>query len=120
MLPVATFLLRSDAAPASSEIAACLQVRLPRLLRLAQFPFFKDHRIKLTEEDGTHRTLTQAAATGNHYGAVVEGVVRLGEALIRARRSRVELGRTFHFERFVRPFVVELLYEIVKFGLLLK
>ena len=62
----------------------------------------------------------KTSAAGDHDGAVVERVVGLGNAAIRARGSRVDLGGTFHGESFVRPFVIELLQESVELGLLLQ
>ncbi len=63
---------------------------------------------------------TQAAAAGDHNGAVMERVVRLGNVLVEPRRSDVNLGRTLHFQGLMRPLVIELLYECVELGLLLQ
>jgi hypothetical protein len=38
----------------------------------------------------------ETSAAGEHDGAVVERVVRFGEASIGARGRRVDLGRAFH------------------------
>ena len=48
------------------------------------------------------------------------GIAEFLNALIRAAGRRVDLGRTFHVESFVRAFVVELLDEGIELGLLLK
>jgi len=48
---------------------------------------------------------TKAAAVGDHDGLVVKRIVRFGEALVGAAGRGVELGGTFHAERFVRPLV---------------
>src|SRR5262245_54189756 len=54
----------SDAAPASTDIAASSLARLARLPHSAHFPFFQDHRIDLAKEDGAHRTLTEYKRRG--------------------------------------------------------
>ena len=46
--------------------------------------------------------------------------MRLRNAFIRPARRRKDLGRTLHFERLVWTFVVELLNEGIKLGLLLQ
>src|SRR5271165_4445111 len=61
-----------------------------------------------------------AAAGGDEDIAVVQGVGEVGQAVIRARRGRIDFGGALHVERLVRPFLVEFLYEIVEAGLLLK
>lgn len=63
---------------------------------------------------------TEPAATGDHDGAVMKRVVRRRDALIGTDRSSVQLSRTLHRERFVRPFVIELMDEGIELGLLLK
>ena len=65
-----------------------------------------------------HEFLT--AAVGDDDGLVVKRVVRFRNSLIRAAGRRVDFGRTFHVERFVRALVVELLDEGIELGLLLK
>src|ERR1051325_7121099 len=50
----------------------------------------------------------------------MEGVVRLGDALIGPGRGGVDLSGTFHFERLVGPFGIELVDEAIELGLLLK
>jgi hypothetical protein len=48
-------------------------------------------------------------ATGDHDGAVVERVVRFGNAAIRRRGRQINLSGAFHRESFMRPFLIELL-----------
>jgi hypothetical protein len=50
----------------------------------------------------------------------VEGVVRLGEALIRSGRRGVDFSGTLHAKGFVRPLAVVLLNECIELGLPLK
>ena len=57
---------------------------------------------------------------GDHDRAVVERIVGFRDAAIRAAGSRVDLGRAFHAESFMRSFVIELLQESVELGLLLQ
>ena len=61
-----------------------------------------------------------APATGDHDGFVVEGIVDVRQAGVGTRGRLVDLGRTFHVQRFVRAFVVEDLDELVEAGLLLQ
>ena len=42
-------------------------------------------------------------------GLVVKRILRFADAAIEGCRSRLDLSRAFHSERFVRPFVVEFL-----------
>jgi hypothetical protein len=51
---------------------------------------------------------------------VVQRVADVGHAVVGAWRGRVELGRRFHRQRFVRPLGVELAYEVVEARLPLK
>ena len=44
----------------------------------------------------------KTSAAGDHDGAVVERAVRFGHAAIGARGSRVDFGRVFHGESFMR------------------
>jgi len=46
----------------------------------------------------------KTSAAGDHDGAVVERVVRFGNAVIRARRSRVDLGGAFHWRELHEVF----------------
>src|SRR5579864_625862 len=62
----------------------------------------------------------KTSAAGDHDGPVVEGVVRFGDASIRATGSRVDLGRAFHGKGLMGPFLIEFLQESVEFGLLLQ
>ena len=43
---------------------------------------------------------TQTAATGNHNGFIVKGIVRLGNALLGSPRGGVDFRRTLHGEGF--------------------
>ena len=63
---------------------------------------------------------TQSAATGDHNGAVVEGIVRFRNALIGSDGSRVDLRRALDGESFMGTLVVEVLNEDIELGLLLK
>src|SRR5271165_4428665 len=56
----------------------------------------------------------KASAAGDHDGAVVERVVRFWDPSIGAAGSRIDLGRTFHGESFMRSFLIELLHEGVE------
>src|ERR1700732_295318 len=59
-------------------------------------------------------------AAGDDEGAIVERVVRFGDAEIGAAGSRVDLGRAFHGEGFMGSFVVYFLQKGVEPGLLLQ
>src|ERR1700756_5781783 len=50
----------------------------------------------------------------------MERVIDVRQPLVDARGRLVDLGRTFHVQRFVRTFVVEDVDKFVKAGLLLK
>ena len=58
----------------------------------------------------------ETSATGDEDSAVVERVVRFGDASIETGRSRVDLGRAFHGESFMRSFVIEFVQEGVELG----
>ena len=60
------------------------------------------------------------SAAGDHDGAVVERIVRFGNASIGAVGSRVDLDRAFHGEGLMRSFVIEFVQEGVELGLLLQ
>jgi len=62
----------------------------------------------------------EAAAIGDHDDAVMEGIVRLGDTVIKAGRSGVELGRAFHAKGLVGALRMELLDEVIELGLLLE
>jgi hypothetical protein len=49
----------------------------------------------------------ETSATGDHDRAVVEGIVRLGNAAIGAGISRVDVGWAFRGEDFMRPLVID-------------
>ena len=61
----------------------------------------------------------EAATSGDRDGTVVEGIVRLGNAVIGPQRRGVELGRTLHAEGLMRPLLIELFDEVIELGLLL-
>ena len=63
---------------------------------------------------------TDATATGDHDGFIVEGIVDVRQSGVGTWGRLVHLGRTFHVQSFVRAFVVEDLDELVKASLLLK
>jgi transposase InsO family protein len=50
----------------------------------------------------------------------MQRIGKVGQAVIRPRRGGVDLSGRLHIEGFVRPFLVEFLYEIVEAGLLLE
>jgi hypothetical protein len=52
-------------------------------------------------------TETEAPATGDHDGFIVEGIVDVRQASVGARGRLVDLRRTPHAQRFMRAFVVE-------------
>src|SRR5215469_5449174 len=62
----------------------------------------------------------KASTAGDYNGAVVERVVRFRDAAIRTRGRRIDLGRAFHSEGFMRPFLIELLNKSIELGLLLQ
>src|SRR5579864_6107776 len=62
----------------------------------------------------------KASTAGDHDGAIVERVVRFGDAATGARGSRVDLSWAFHGQGFMGPFLIELLQESVELGLLLQ
>ena len=62
----------------------------------------------------------KTSAAGDHDGAVVERIVRFGNASIGAVGSRVDLDRAFHGEGLMRSFVIEFVQEGVELGLLLQ
>src|ERR1700734_297217 len=84
--------------------------------------FFDAHG--LTGKDLTEinflATETDAPATSDHDGFIVEGIVDVRQAGVAARGRLVDLCGTLHVQRFVRAFVVEDLDEVIELGLLLK
>lgn len=62
----------------------------------------------------------KTSAAGDHNRAIVERIVRFWNPQVGTRRSRINLGRAFHGEGFMRPLLIELLQEGVKLGLLLQ
>ena len=50
----------------------------------------------------------------------MQGVREFGQAVITARRGRVELGGALHVDGFVRSVLVEFFCELVEAGLLLQ
>jgi hypothetical protein len=73
----------------------------------------------LTEVD-LFATQTDAAATGDHNGFVVQGVIEVGQSLIRARGRLIDLSGTLHAQSLVRTLLVEDLEEVIEAGLLLQ
>ena len=63
---------------------------------------------------------TLAAAVGDDDGFVVKRVEWLANAAIGLGGSGVEFGGAFHFQSFMRTFIVELLDEGIELGLLLQ
>jgi hypothetical protein len=63
---------------------------------------------------------TDAPATSDHDGFVVERIVDVGQAGIGPRRRLVAFPRAFHVQSFVGAFVVEDLDKFVEARLLLK
>ena len=63
---------------------------------------------------------TDAAATRDHDGFIVEGIVDVRQSGVHALGRLVNLRRTFHIQRFVGTFVVEDLDELVEASLLLQ
>jgi hypothetical protein len=61
-----------------------------------------------------------SAACGDEDVSVVQGVAELGQAVIAARRGRVDFSGALHGEGFVRSFIVEFSYEIIEARLLLQ
>src|SRR5215471_15607504 len=59
---------------------------------------------------------TDAPATGDHDGFVVEGIVDVGQAGVGTGRRLVDLGRTLHVQSLVRTLLVEDLHELVEAG----
>src|SRR2546430_226042 len=63
---------------------------------------------------------TVGAATRDHDGFIVEGIVDVRQAGVGARRRLVDLRGTLHVQGLVRPLVVEDLDELVEPSLLLQ
>ena len=63
---------------------------------------------------------TNRAAAGNHDGFVVEGIIDIGQAGVRARRRLVDFRGTLHIQSFMRTLLVEDQHELVEAGLLLQ
>jgi hypothetical protein len=61
-----------------------------------------------------------SAACGDEDVAIVQGICEFGQAVITARRGRVELGGALHVDGLVWSFLVEFFYELVEAGLLLQ
>lgn len=56
----------------------------------------------------------------DHDGFVVEGIIDIGQAGVRARRRLIDFGGTLHIQSFMRTLPVEDLHELVEAGLLLE
>ncbi len=65
-------------------------------------------------------TQTNASAARDHDGFVVEGIVDIGQASVRARRRLIEFRGTSDLQSFVRTLLVEYLDKLVEAGLLLQ
>jgi hypothetical protein len=63
---------------------------------------------------------TDAAATGDHNGFVVQGIIDIGQSLVEAGRGSIDLSGTLHAQSLVRTFLVEDLDEVIEAGLLLQ
>jgi hypothetical protein len=63
---------------------------------------------------------TDATATGDHDGFIVEGIIDIRQTGVGTRRRLVDLGRAFHIQSLMRPLVVEDLDKFVKAALLLQ
>src|SRR5581483_3202202 len=63
---------------------------------------------------------TQAAAAGDHDGPIVEGVVRLRNAVVGPGGGGIDLGRRLHVQSLVGTLVIEVINKIIKLGLLLQ
>ena len=71
--------------------------------------FFDAHRLagKDRAEIDFLAAQTDAAATGDDDGFVVERVIDIRQSSVNAGGGLLDLGRTFHVQGFVRTFVVE-------------
>ena len=63
---------------------------------------------------------TDAPATGDHDGFVVEGIVDVRQPGVETRERLINLGWTFHAQSFVWTLVVEDVHKLVKASLLLE
>src|SRR5208283_1976400 len=61
-----------------------------------------------------------SSASGDEDVPIVEGIGEVGQAVIGAARGGVEVGGAFHVGRFMWPFLIEFLHEIIESGLLLE
>jgi hypothetical protein len=57
---------------------------------------------------------TDASTVRDREGRIVEGIGQILQAAIEARRARVDVRRHVHFERLMRPLVVEVLDERIE------
>ena len=64
------------------------------------------------------RAQTDAAATGEHDGFIVERRVEVGESGVRRKGRLIELGGIFHVPSLVRALVTEDRDEVIEAGLL--
>jgi hypothetical protein len=65
-------------------------------------------------------TQTDAAATSDHDGFVVEGIVDVGQSGVGTRGRLVDLGRAFHVQSFMRTLAIKNFHEVIEAGLLLQ
>jgi hypothetical protein len=63
---------------------------------------------------------TDAAATSDYDGLIVQRIVDVWQSGVDAVRGLLDFGRAFHGERFVRTLVVEDIDKLVEAGLLLQ
>ena len=63
---------------------------------------------------------TNAAAACDHDGFVMEGIIDIGQAGVRAWRRLIDFCGTLHIQSFMRALLVEDVHELVEAGLLLE
>ena len=63
---------------------------------------------------------TDAAATSDHHGLIVQRIVDVRQSGVGAVRGLIDLDRALHGERFVRTLVVEDIDKLVEAGLRLQ
>lgn len=75
----------------------------------------KNSKTQLLDSLAEAILLAQAkrSAAGDHDRAVVEPIVELRSAVLVSSGSRVDLGRTFHGQGFIRSFLIGLFQECV-------
>jgi hypothetical protein len=63
---------------------------------------------------------TNAAAACDHDGFVMEGIIDIGQAGVRAWRRLIAFCGTLHIQSFMRTLLVEDVHELVEAGLWLE